>query len=385
MPRLSHLLGCVVLLAASAVTPLACGSAVAGDAVLLASTVPGYVPGMVVSYSDRLSLPEGATATLLFKSGEMLRLLGPFEGTLEQQQTAAGSGSVAMLADMFRTHGVDAAVIGGTRSVGPVQSGPDVDDVQVDPQHSGTYCVVPSTSVWIGRPTGGDAAYALRRKGSSRTIAWPSGATRSEWPGDVPIEDGSQFEITGGGAARATVTFRAMPSAPASASARVAEGIILGCRDQFDSELRRISRSTVGPALWMTTARGRRPTYRTGDPIALTIMADVDGYLYCVALSEAGDAASIFPAGAVDGAQLRGAEPLSIPGRRQPTGLTAAPGLTQIRCWLADRDITAELPHALLGAPAVRLPDQLASELDTIFSHVAGPHVAADVLTIGIE
>lgn len=389
MPRLSHLLGCAVLLAASALTPLACGSAVADDAVLLASTVPGYVPGMVVAYSDRLSLPDGATVTLLFKSGEVLRLLGPFEGTLEQQQAAAGSGSVAMLADMFRTHGIDAAVIGGTRSVGSARSGPGLDDVQVDPQHSGTYCVEPSTSVWIGRPTGGDGSYAVRRKGSSRTITWPPGATRSEWPGDVPIEDGSQFEITAGGAARATVTFRAMPSAPASAAGKVAEGIILGCREQFEGELRRISRSTIGPALWITTDHGRRPTYNSGDPVALTIMSDVDGYLYCVAQMDGGrdgnGTAPIFPAGAVDGAQLRGAEPLSIPGRRQPIGLTAATGPTQIHCWLADRDITAELPHALLGTPAGRLPDQLAGELDSIFSRVAGSHVATDVLTIGTK
>jgi hypothetical protein len=260
-----------------------------------------------------------------------------------------------------------------------------VDDVQVDPQHSGTYCVEPSTSVWIARPTGEDTTYALRRKGSSRTIAWPSGAARIEWPGDVPIEDASQFEIAADGAARATVIFHAMSSAPASAPARVAEGIILGCRDQFESELRRISRSSVGPALWMTTDHGRRPAYRPGAPIALTITADVDGYLYCVAARDDGGATPIFPAGAVDGAQLRGSEPLSIPGRRQPAGMTAAPGLAQIRCWLADRDISAELPHALLGAPATRLPDQVANELDAIFARVAGPRVAVDVLTVRME
>ena len=40
--------------------------------------------------TDRLSVPEGASATLLFQSGEMLRLRGPFEGTLGQQQAKAG-------------------------------------------------------------------------------------------------------------------------------------------------------------------------------------------------------------------------------------------------------------------------------------------------------
>src|SRR5450432_132847 len=111
---MSHLLSLVhraALLAATVVASLAASPASADDAVMLASTVPGYVPGMVVSFSDRLSVPEGASATLLFQSGGMLRLRGPFDGTLGQQQTKESKSSVAMLADFFRLHGVDATVI----------------------------------------------------------------------------------------------------------------------------------------------------------------------------------------------------------------------------------------------------------------------------------
>src|SRR5664279_600177 len=211
MLRIPNCLSRAVLCAGLAVASLGFGAARAEDAVLIASTVPGYVPGMVVSSADRLSLPEGASATLLFQSGETLRLRGAFEGTLGQQQPAAATGGAAVLADMFRMHGVDATVIGGTRSTGPARPGPGLDDVQVDPERSGTYCVEPSTSVWITRPAGEAGAYALRRKGSSRTLAWPAGAQRMEWPGDVPIDDGSRFEITTGSAALATVTFRNIP------------------------------------------------------------------------------------------------------------------------------------------------------------------------------
>jgi hypothetical protein len=164
----------------------------------------------------------------------------------------------------------------------------------------------------------------------------------------------------------------------------VANGVLLGCHDQFDDELRRFSRSISSPELWITTDRGRRPIYHPGEPIALTIMADMDGYLYCTMVRN-GTATPIFPAGAIDGAQLRGSEPLSIPGRRQPAGLTAGPGPAQIHCWLADRDITRELPHALLGASAGRLPDQLATGLDALFSGVGGTRIATDVLTLRTE
>src|SRR5690242_11688091 len=218
MPRLLNHLSRAVLHLGLAVASLAYGRASAEDAVLLTSTVPGYTPGMVVAAADRLSVPEGATATLLFQSGEVLRLRGPFDGTLAQQQPASGSGSAALFADMFRLHGVDATVIGGTRATGMARSAPTMDEVQIDPGRSGTYCVEPATSVWITRPSGGAGVYALRRKGSSRTLAWPPGAQRMEWPADVPIEDGSQFEIATGGTARATVTFRNVGSGAAGDS-----------------------------------------------------------------------------------------------------------------------------------------------------------------------
>jgi hypothetical protein len=362
------------------------GQARADDAVMLASTVPGYVPGMVVSFSDLLRVPEGASATLLFQSGGVLRLRGPFEGTIGAQQTKESESSVAMLADLFRLHGVDATVIGGTRSTSVhTRPGSAVDEIQIDPQRSGTYCFEPATSVWISRP-GGDpvTTYALRRKGSSRTIGWPAGSVREEWPADVPIEDGSQFEIAAGNTARATVTFRAMPAGLPPGQATLAKGILLGCHDQFDDELHRVSRSTIGPELWMTTDHGRQPVYKAGEPIALTVVAATDGYLYCVAASSDG-ALPFFPGKAIDGAQLHGSAPLSIPGNRQPVGLTAAAGVQQIRCWLADRNITPELPHALIDTHAARLPEQLSGDLDALFSHVGGTRIATDALTVRTE
>jgi hypothetical protein len=373
-----------VLIAAMAIAALVSRGALAADAVLLASTVPGYVPGMVVSSTDHLSVPDGASATLLFQSGEMLRLRGPFDGTLAQQKAKDGGSTVGVLAEMFRLHGVDATVIGGTRSTGSARAGYALDDVQVDPQHSGTYCFEPATSIWITHSADRQGVYALRRNGSSRTVGWPPGAERTEWPADVPIEDGSQFEIVTDGAAHATVTFRAMPSAGAAGSARVATGVLLGCHEQFDDELRRFSRSISNPELWITSDHGRQPTYHTGEAIALTVTADMDGYLYCV-MAGKGTATPIFPSGAIDGAQLRGSVPLSIPGRRQPVGLTATPGLEQIRCWLADRDITPDLPHALLGTPAGPLPDQLATGLDALFARIGGTRIAAAALTLRIE
>src|SRR5690349_16719024 len=54
------------------------------DAVLLGSTTPGYGQGMTVSLEDRLRLPEGASLTLLLRSGQVLRLRGPLDTSLER-------------------------------------------------------------------------------------------------------------------------------------------------------------------------------------------------------------------------------------------------------------------------------------------------------------
>jgi hypothetical protein len=382
MPRLSDRLSRFLLCATVALGCSLIGRAGAQEAVLLTSTVPGYVPGMVISATDRLSVPDGASATLLFQSGEMLRLRGPFEGTLGQQKAAANGGA-AMVAEMFRMQGADATVIGGTRSTSHAHSDRVLDDVEIDPQRSGTYCIEPATSVWITRPVNPASAYALRRKGSSRALAWPGDAQRIEWPSDVPIDDGSQFEITTAGSALATVTFHAVPDV--TGEARIASGLILGCRYQFDSELKRLARSTAAPELWMTTDHGRRPEYRAGEPIVLTVMSNLDGYLYCFTIGDGGHVKALFPAGAIDGAQVPGSAPLLVPGRRQPAGLTASAGTAEIRCWLADRDITPELPHALLGAPAARSPDQFTGDLNALFVRIDGTRIVTDTIMLRTE
>jgi hypothetical protein len=355
------------------------------EAVLLTSTVPGYVPGMLVGTGERLVLPEGAGATLLFRSGEVLRLHGPFDGPLTLSTTDHG-GAVAALASAFRLQGVDATVIGGTRTTTVPHRQEGLDEVVVDPQRSGTYCVQPSASVWIMRPTDDAARYALRRKGTMRTLAWPGDAERIEWPDGLPIEDGDRYEMLVDGVARAVMTFRTLDDQVTSTAQRIATGMLRGCGRQFDGSLRRFARSVAPPELYVTSDRGHSPLYRKGDPVVLTAQADSDGYLYCVDVRNGREAIPIFPAGAVDGAQVHAAVPVTIPGHRSETAMRAAgKGTEEVHCWLADRDISPELPHALIASPPVRLPDQIAGGLDSLFSGIEGSRMARATLRFSVE
>lgn len=375
---MSHILR---LLAAFLAVAMLSGIAWAEDAVVLSSTAPAYTVGMVVLGTDRVAVPEGANLTLLFQSGDILRLGGPFDGTIHPPSAPGEASSVSRLAELFRAQGMDASVIGGTRSAARGPSVSETDEVLVDPLRSGTYCVRGSTSIWLARPDMDRPTAAIRRKGSSRNVAWPEDAARIEWPSDVPIDDGSQFTIETNGSARSiVVTFRELPADLPNEPARISTGIILGCQEQYDAQLRRVGLSTVPPEIWVTTDHGRQPKYKTGAPVALTVTASVDGFVYCVAEGADGGVTPISPAGA----QLRASTALSLPGRRRSGSLTAGPGLHKVRCWLTDRNISAELPSALVGKP-VRLPDRLTEDLDGLFSRVGGARIAKSAVTIETE
>jgi len=361
------------------------GAAAGEDAVLLSSTAPGYAPGMVITASDRLALPDGASATLLFRSGQMLRIRGPFEGALNAAEGRSGE-TAPGLAKALQMRGVDAAVIGGTRAVSAARARAAPDDVRVDPQRSGTYCLKPGDSVWISRPAEDGGRYGLRRRGNTRALQWAAGAPRIPWPDEVPIEDGDRFEFVVNGTPRVAATFRVMEDRPASEAAWVAEGILRGCRDQFDAALGQLGKDVVPPELWLTTDHGRMPVYHTGEPIRITVQSNTDGYLYCVLAEGPDKAVPVFPTGAVGGARIRGVAPVSIPGSRGSAELRAGPaGTEQIRCWLADRDISAELPHGFFMRSAERLPDPLAADLDGAFANVPESRIAKASLTLRVE
>ena len=359
---------------------LAAAGASAEEAVLLASNAPGYAPGMVLAAGERIRLPEGASVTVLFRSGQMLRLSGPAETELDLPATPRRDG--ALLAEALRLRGVDATVVGATRATGPARQQPRAQDVVVDAQRSGTYCVGPADTVWLTRAAGPGGGISLRRRRALRDVAWPQGAERVEWPADLPIEDGDRFEVLADGASQATLTFRAVPATAPSEAAAIAEGVLLGCHEQQEGALRRLARAVVRPELWLTTDRGRKPVYRPGEPIGLTAIASAEGWLTCVSVREDGTAVPVL----AGGGRLPAGVPTAVPNPRRDAAVRAGPSGTElIRCWLADRDITPELPNALLGTPDAPLPEQLAADLDAVFSRIGGSRIATASLPVRVE
>ncbi|MFC7691008.1 hypothetical protein ACFQY5_16975 [Paeniroseomonas aquatica] len=357
----------------------------APDAVLLASTAPGYGQGMVITASDRLLVPEGASITLLLRSGQVLRLRGPLETALDRAAAPEReAGSAVALAEALRLRGIDASAIGGTRATLPAARRPVPQEVAVDVQRSGTYCLGAADTVWLQRTQAGPADIALRRRGSLRRLGWPQDLSRIEWPGDVPIEDGDRFEVVVAGRPQSTLTFHALPGGNPADAASIAAGILLGCREQYEVGLRRLARAILPPELWLDGGHGA--TARRGETIAVEVMANTDGWLYCVTRRSDGMALPVFPAGAIDGARWPGTAPATVALPRRGVAFPAGPaGLERIRCWLADRDISAELPPALLAGQGARLPPALAEDPDRAFQGIGASRVVAAELAVRVE
>ena len=102
---------------------LSAGGAVAGEAVIIASTAPEHRPGMIIAEDQVLSLPAGTSATVLFASGQTQHLSGPFHApvTPDAAVTAAPDGGASaqwrpMWGDLV---GTDITAVAGARSLTP--------------------------------------------------------------------------------------------------------------------------------------------------------------------------------------------------------------------------------------------------------------------------
>jgi len=202
----------------------------AEEAIVLSSTAPGYAPGSAVADGQALRLPERTSLTLLFRSGEMLRLRGPLDRSLTQLRASGRETSLQSLAAALRVSGVDAAVIGGTRAAARPRG--EDDDVLVAFERTATYCLAPTTPLWLTRASTGPLVVGLKRGGTLREVRFPEAADRIEWPADVLIEDGDTITfVAENGAPHGSAIFRKVDAS--SDLAWLAQLGLLGCTDQF--------------------------------------------------------------------------------------------------------------------------------------------------------
>src|SRR5690349_19599658 len=76
--------------------------AAAAEAVVVASTAPGYAAGQVISDGMAVRLPDGANALFLFATGRTVTVKGPYEGSLDKMAPAGTRSGADALASAGR-------------------------------------------------------------------------------------------------------------------------------------------------------------------------------------------------------------------------------------------------------------------------------------------
>lgn len=331
--------------ASLAITP----PAAAAEAVVVASTAPGYAQGQLVPDGAAVTVPDGANALFLFASGRMVRVKGPFEGALDKMPEASSWNGVGTLVGGERFFQTD---LGAARALSsPMQKGAE-QVFAVDPGVAGTQCVKAGGTAMLQKPRDPALVPATLRDtahGTSATVRWDKGNSMP-WPKELALKDGAELAVAGpDGKPRHTLRLRVVDSdgEGAALAVRLAGA---GCAAQAAALLTPVRDSMAPLNLYLSTDRGLYPTYRPGEPVTLVLQTNRDAHVYCYLRNTRGQLTPIFPSGPSASALVEGHRTLSMPGDRMPMPLRAGesgggkPGDQEVRCFAAGRDLGNDLP-----------------------------------------
>ncbi|WP_372395002.1 DUF4384 domain-containing protein [Azospirillum sp. HJ39] len=375
------------LLGAAAVV-LGCGHAAAlrAEAVVVASSAPGYAQGQLVPDGQAVRLPDGANATLLFANGRLLRLRGPFDGVPGDRPDSASAGHATAARAGPGDDRFMQSDLGAARALGnPLDAALDR-ALALDPALSGTQCVKAGTTPLLRRPAepGLDRLVLQDAGGNSGApVSWSGGAT-VPWPQALPLADGADIRaLRPDGSTLGTLHVRMVEAAGGAALAvRMASA---GCTGQIGAAMAALRDATLPLDLSVSADRGPAAAYRPGEDIRLRIRTDRDAHLYCYLRNARAQLIPIFPAGAMRSAQVAGNAPLDLPGDRMPLPLRAGdgPGDLEVRCIAARRNLDDEMPGR---ADAFRpLAEDAAVQLDRAVARLRDTEVASAQLILKIR
>ncbi|CAK0748199.1 putative SH3 domain-containing protein [Azospirillaceae bacterium] len=226
--------GCGALLAGLAIVvglALTTKSAKA-DAVVIRTTAPSLKAGQMVKTGEKVSLPAGATATLVGKDGKTISLTGPFNGLAESGGGGGGDPQVvAALSRLLTAKGTETSTLGATRSA----SGASKDDPYVVIPTDGDHCQVANAPAVMKRAIGiADEEIIITPEGGEPiTVAWAAGELELLWPEAAAMKDKGVYFVKVPGRSKPWRIVTHVASKPMSSPvATVAWMADQGCRRQ---------------------------------------------------------------------------------------------------------------------------------------------------------
>lgn len=183
-----------MLLALCLAASLMAGAAMAGQLVVVSSSVDKWKAGQVLPPGTALDVPEGGKVTLVGSDGKTLVIKGPYKGT---PQAPAGSNDLAdKLSKMLSASATDNTTLGATRNVSLGGSSDGRKPFSIDSSNTGTQCALADAppQIWRGGASR-SATGSLSRVGSGEqgALRWEAREQMAAWPADVAITSGGRY------------------------------------------------------------------------------------------------------------------------------------------------------------------------------------------------
>ena len=190
----------------------------AAELVVIASTAPGIAAGAMIEAGAKVTVPKGASVTLVSQSGKAVTLSGPFSGVPDVGGGGGAKGGgdlVKSLAGLVSGGGKSSESLGAMRAApGSLAARPD-DPWVINVGRPGNQCAPGKGKVrlWRGKSL---KAVELKLKNlsdkSRSESAWPAGASKLDWPKNFPlIDDGAYMARLKGSRKAAKIVIHLVP------------------------------------------------------------------------------------------------------------------------------------------------------------------------------
>lgn len=351
----------------AATTLLSVADARAEQAVVLASSAPGFGRGQIVD-GTRVEIADGASVVFVLKNGRTVTVKGPHAGPLP----AATGGGSAGLSRLLGRSGQDMADLGGARSLRPSDPATVV-DTNVDDR----WCRTANETPRLAAPAAGPVSAVLVDKATGRrtAVSWPGNGASVVWPAPLPQAERAEFAIEGvpGKPAKSFTIVTVQPEAAGRPSLAVAMAMA-GCAKQAASLLDKVRADDTPLDLYLTTDRGRYPTYRSGEPIGLLLQSNRDAFVYCFGAGANRRPVLLFPS-TNDNLPIPAEQQVRLQDSQGAKGAVAGTTISagEVRCIAADRDLSAEVRElASTGSMAPISAAALAALENVVDAHASG-------------
>lgn len=164
----------------------------AADLIVIGSTGADLKPGQVLDGSALVTLPAGATVTLISSKGETIKLRGPYEGRPASATEGQDGQLLQALQTVFKNDSGATTMLAAFRGV-PGRK-PDLWSANVD--RNGSYCVRVDGPPALKRKSGKRRTtlmLELGATGEQAQVDWPAGQSTLGWPAGLPLIDGGDY------------------------------------------------------------------------------------------------------------------------------------------------------------------------------------------------